>query len=152
MESKYYKWSKDKMKMIINSDFVEFNKQTNCISQGNVIANTMYGKYIRPYNETICNGQTFPIGHLFNYDLKYFRISQAMKEYIKSLNKKVVLYEIFIYRKNREEILGHLIEDNGRIINITVAMGYKTDYNKRFSALETVKNIIEEKNFNRNGV
>lgn len=150
--SKFYTWSKNGMKMIINSDFKEFNKQTNCISQGNVLANTMYGNYIRPYNETICNGQTFPIGHLFNYDLKYFRISQAMKEYIKSLNKKVVLYEIFIYRKNRKEILGHLIEDNGRIINITVATDYKTNYNKRFSALETVKNIIEEENFNRNGV
>lgn len=147
MKSKFYTWSKSGNKMIINSDFKEFNKQTNCISQGNVIANTMYGNYIRPWNEEECNGAYFEQGHLFKYDLQFFSISSAIKEYIKSLNKMVVLYEIFIHRNGEKEILGWLIEDNGRIINMFVAQDYRINYNKRFSALETVKNIIEEKEF-----
>lgn len=144
-KSNFYSWSKNGMKMIINSDFKEFNKQTNCISQGNVIANTMYGNYIRPYNETECNGQHFSPGHLFDYDLQFFKISRAMREYIKSLNRQVVLYEIFIYRNEKKDIIGWLIEDKGKIIDITVAYS-RGDYRKRFSALETVKNIIEEEN------
>lgn len=143
--SKFYSWSKNGMKMIINSDFKEFNKQTNYIGSGNVIANTMWGNYIRPWNETINPvGQVVPEGHLFNFDLQYFHINNAMKEYIKSLNRKVVLYEIFIYRNGKKDIIGWLIEDNGRIIDITVANSIG-NYRKRFSALETVKNIIEEK-------
>lgn len=143
-KSNFYSWSKNGMKMIINSDFKEFNKQTNCISSGNVIANTMWGLYIRPYNETECNGLTFKEGELFESDLKHFNISRAYKEYIKSLNRQIVLYEIFIYRNGKKDIIGWLIEDNGRIIDITVAYS-RGDYRKRFSALETVKNIIEEK-------
>lgn len=144
--SKFYAWSKSGNKMIINSDFKEFNKQTNLITSGNVIANTMWGNYIRPWNETINPvGQVVPEGHLFNFDLQYFSISRAMREYIKSLNREIVLYEIFIYRGQRKDIIGWLIEDNGRIIDITVANSIG-NYRKRFSALETVKNIIEEGN------
>lgn len=145
MESKFYTWSKNKMKMIINSDFKEFNKQTNCISRANVIANTIYGNYIRPYNETYCNGKTYGIGELFEYDLKFFNISEAMKEYIKTFNKMVALYEIFIYRKGKKDIIGWLIESDNRIVNITYNYCVNVNYNKRISALETVKNILEEK-------
>lgn len=145
-KSNFYSWSKNGMKMIINSDFKEFNKQTNCISSGNVIANTMWGKYIRPWNEIINPvGDVVEQGRLFNFDLQYFHISNAMREYIKSLNRQVVLYEIFIYRGQRKDIIGWLIEDKGKIIDITVAYS-RGDYRKRFSALETVKNIIEEEN------
>ena len=144
-KSNFYTWSKSGNKMIINSDFKEFNKQTNCISQGNVIANTMWGLYIRPWNETECNGLTFKEGELFQQDLKHFNITRAMREYIKSLNRKIVLYEIFIYRGQRKDIIGWLIEDKERIIDITVANSIG-NYRKRFSALETVKNIIEEEN------
>lgn len=146
MNSKFYSWSKSGNKMIINSKFKEFNKQTNLITRGNVIANTMYGNYIRPWNETINPvGDVVEEGHLFNFDLQYFSISRAMREYIKSLNREVVLYEIFIYRNGKQDTIGWLIEDKGRIIDITVANSIG-NYRKRFSALETVKNIIEEGN------
>lgn len=144
-KNSFYEWSRNGMKMIIHSDFKEFNKQTNLITSGNVIANTMYGNYIRPYNETINPvGEIVEKGHLFNFDLQHFHISNSMREYIKSLNKTVILYEIFIYRNGKKDIIGWLIEDNGRIIDMTVAYS-RGDYRKRFSALETVKNIIERK-------
>lgn len=144
MESKFYTWSKNGMKMIINSDFKEFNKQTNCISRANVIANTIYGNYIRPYNETYCNGQTYEPGKLFEYDLKYFNISNEMKEYIKCFKKMVALYEVFIYTNGKKDIIGWLIEVNNTIDTI-INYRYKGNYDKRQSALETVKNILQEK-------
>lgn len=144
-KSNFYTWSKNGNKMIINSNFKEFNKQTNLITSGNVIANTMWGLYIRPWNETECNGLTFKEGELFEQDLKHFNITRAMREYIKSLNKQVILYEIFIYRNGKKDVIGWLIEDKGRIIDMTVANSIG-NYRKRFSALETVKNIIEEGN------
>ena len=38
-------------KMHFESDYKLFNKQTNVISRGNVIANTQYSTYIRPYSK-----------------------------------------------------------------------------------------------------
>lgn len=145
MESMYYKWSKNGNKMIINSGFKEFDKQTNCITSGNVMANTMWGKYIRTWNEIECNGLIFKEGELFKSDLKYFHISEGLKEYIKSLNKQVVLYEFFIYRNGKKDIIGWLIEDNGTIINTCVAET-RGNYEKRFLAIDMAKKIIEEKN------
>lgn len=146
MESKYYKWSKNGNKMIINSGYKEFDKQTNLITSGNVIANTMYGNYIREWNETECNGNTFEKGHLFKFDLQHFHIDSIIEDYIKSLNKKVILYELFTYNRNgKKNLIGWLIEDNGIIINMFVENGYGKSYVKRYLALQTVKNIIEEK-------
>ena len=144
MESKYYTWSKNKMKMIINSDFKEFNKQTNCISRANIIANTIYGNYIRPYNQTYYEGRTYEKGKLFNYDLQFFNIGKDMREYLKTFNKMVALYEIFIYRKGRKDIIGWLIESDNRIVNITYNYCLNVNYNKRISVLELVKDILEE--------
>ena len=56
-------------KMHFESPHKTFNRQTQCISTGNVIANTQYSNYIRPYGETECNGFTNPPGHLQDWDL-----------------------------------------------------------------------------------
>ena len=60
---------------------------------------------------------------------------------------KVILYEIFIYRNGKKDILGWLIEDDntGKIIDLSVNYTFKTNYLKRVSALKTVQNILEEK-------
>ena len=144
MDSKYYKWSKNRMKMIINSGFKEFDRQTNCISRGNAIGNTQYSNCIRPYTETECNGHTFPEGHLFNYDLQYFNISSAIRDMIKKMGKMVCLYEFFIYRKGEKHIIGWIITCGDSIIKL-VNEEYRCDYNKRFKTLTLCQNIIEEK-------
>lgn len=56
-------------KMRFESPHKTFNRQTNCLSTGNVIANTQYSNYIRPYSEIECNGFTNAPGHLQNWDL-----------------------------------------------------------------------------------
>lgn len=144
MDSKFYSWSKNGNKMIIHSDFKEFNKQTNCIGKGNQIANTIYGNCIRPYNETECNGNKYNKGHLFNYDLKFFHINYDIEEYIKSLNEKIILYELYIYKNGGKDVIGWLIQDlSGNVINMILAEN-RGNREKRLSALELVKNIIEE--------
>lgn len=143
--SELYKWSKNGMKMLIDSGFKEFDKQTNLITSGNCISDTQYSNYIRPYNETECNGNKFNEGHLFNYDLQAFSINNYMKEYIKSLNEQICLYEFRIYRNHKKDIIGWLIERKNGEVKIFVDYKYKIDYGKRKRALEYCKKLINEK-------
>lgn len=148
MKSKFYKWSKNGNKMIINSGYKKFDKQTNYISSGNVLGNTIYSNYIRNYNKTDCNGNIFEKGHLFNYDLKFFNISSEYKEYIRALDlESIILYEIFIYNNHQKEILGWILEDASikKVIDVSINYEYKKNISKRRLALKTVQNIIEEK-------
>ena len=117
MENKLYTWSKNGMKMIIHTDFKEFNRQTNCISRGNVIANTMYSGYIRPYDETINPvGQEVEPGLFQAFDLKYFSISNELRDFIEKQEKEVCLYEFFIYKGNYMDIIGHIVIKDGKTI------------------------------------
>ena len=54
-------------RQIVSSAWKEFNQQTNCISTGNVYANTQYSSFIRPWKEKECNGHVNPEGHLVIY-------------------------------------------------------------------------------------
>lgn len=143
-DSKFYIWNKSGSKMIINSEFKEFNKQTNLITSGNVIANTMYGNYIRPWNETECNGLTFEKGKLFESDLKYFKITQTIKDYIKGLNREIILYEIFIVRDGLRNVIGWIIQDGKQFTSFINSYSRRNSA-KRYSALKIVKNILQEK-------
>lgn len=147
--SNFYKWSKNGMKMIVNSDFKEFNKQTNCISSGNVIANTMIGWSIRPYDEVECNGKKFEKGELQNSDLEGFDIHQELRNFIKERGTKLYLYEIFIHKEERKKVIGWLVEENGKIIYTELEhknFSSKNLKEKGQSAIDLVKNIIEEDN------
>lgn len=56
----------------INTGCKAFDKQTTSVMTGNVMANTMLSWYIRPRNETKCNGFDFKPGELQESDLKVF--------------------------------------------------------------------------------
>ena len=56
---------------VVDTGFKRFDKQTNCISKGNVIANTMFGCYIRPYNEVNNYGYVGKAGEFLKYDEIY---------------------------------------------------------------------------------
>lgn len=48
-----------------------FNRQVQeCLCVGNVWSNTQFSNFIRPRDETECNGFTFPPGYLQDCDLK----------------------------------------------------------------------------------
>ena len=148
MENKLYTWSKNRMKMIINTKFKEFNKQTNCISGGNVIANTEYGFYIRPYNETVNPvGEKVERGILQNFDLQYFTITKELKDFIQKQKDMVCLYEFFIYKNGRKDIIGHLVINNNKTIYKKIYNCYFLKYvqiEKRQDVLDYCEKILLE--------
>ena len=138
-------FNKSGMKQIINSDYKLFNKQTNCISYGNVIANTQYSLFIRPYGQTTCNNHNFSEGELMRSDLKYFGNIPAHIEnklYAKDRKESYILYEFFVYRNGNKDIIGYVLTDkNYNLITYDVLESYN-NYNKRLSAiLETLPYI-----------
>lgn len=84
-------------RMLFQSGNKTFDRKTNCISTGNVIANTQNSTFIRGKNEIVCNGQTFERGHLQQYDLNQW--NHLLDWYVKDRVKffadqhgKVILY------------------------------------------------------------
>ena len=141
-------FNKSGMKQIINSDYKLFNKQTNCISYGNVIANTQYSSFIRPYSQTTCNNNNFSEGELMKSDLKYFRnIPASIKDklYAKDRKESYILYEFFVYRNGNKDIIGYVLTDKKhKLITYEVLESYN-NYNKRLSAiLETLPYITND--------
>lgn len=149
-KEKLYSWSKNGMKMIINSDFKTFNNQTNCISRGQTIANTQYSNHIRPYREIECNGIINEKGHLRDYDLQFFGKGcsswSMIRDYVKSITTKdgCMLYEFFYYKKggydNQRVVIGYIIEQNGKYKII------QTDFlnkDKKINTLKLCRDIIE---------
>lgn len=102
-------------KMKLESLHKTFNRQTNCISTGAQIANTVYSGYIRSYSETECNGRDFPKGHLQEYDLGWLvkEAPEEAKNYIRQHGKdrKFILYVLFHWNNGRRIIHGAVITD-----------------------------------------
>lgn len=139
-QSKYWKYSKNGMKMILHTAFGIFNNQTNYIGSGNVIANTMYGKYIRAINDIECNGRNYEKGYLRNVDLETFDLPNELKEYIDTIKEQFVLYQFHYYKNNKQIVIGYILDINKdfKIFNVL-------DSQKAISVLNTCKNILCEK-------
>lgn len=147
--SELYTWSKNGMKMIIDTEFKEFNKQTNYIGNGNVIANTQRSNYVRPWKEIECNGYINEEGHLQNFDLKSFNIPNELRELLKNQTNQVCLYQFHIPKDYyHEDIIGWLVIDNGETIykkiNDRVVLNY-IQRDKRQNVLDYCEKIILKK-------
>lgn len=97
-------------KQIINTGFKKFDNATNCICTGNVITNTQFGLYIRPYKQKFCNGIFYDEGYLMNSDLKGFKnISKYILDIIKDKNREdsIILYQFDV----DGDIIGHILCD-----------------------------------------
>lgn len=101
-------------KMEIGTGHAAFDRQTNIISTGNIIANTMIGWHIRPHSETECNGLTRPPGHLRDFDLQLFR-SRNMRRHVLSYilsvtqDSPIWLYEFFHYNGRCRIMHGYIV-------------------------------------------
>ncbi len=79
-------------KMRFESLHKEFNRQTNIISTGNIIANTEYGSFIRAHNNI-----TNPVsekkkpGFLQDFDLRPFKESLELPDWIERRIKKYLI-------------------------------------------------------------
>lgn len=144
-------WRKDGMKQIINSGWKEFDRQTNCISTGNVYANTQYSSFIRPWKETECNGFSNPEGHLMDFDLKpfrSFRIPQCIMDILKNKERaeSYILYMFFIVNKYKHvEPFGWVVTDyHHKRVTSCVTRNYGQSYWRRYNALKEAINYITE--------
>ena len=109
-------------KMEICTGHKTFDKQTNIISTGNIIANTMYGQFVRSRYRLECNGRTNPEGHLQEFDLNGFSSflandSHDTNKIIKTIkrladeNNGVIVYVIFTRYFGYYSIIGYIITD-----------------------------------------
>lgn len=105
-------------KMRFESKHKTFNRQTNIISTGNIIANTEYGGFIRAHNEVINPvGEKREPGFLQDFDLRPFKeslgisypIEKKVKEYLKE--KAGILYCFFHYSRGKRIIDGYVLTD-----------------------------------------
>lgn len=96
-------WTKDGMKQIVNTGCKEFDNYIIAISTGNVIGGGQFSLYVRPFNETECNGFTWEKGHLRNFDLKSFsNLPNRVRKYVESVtqDESIILYKFYHYNRN----------------------------------------------------
>lgn len=133
-------------RQIINSKWKEFDNQTNLISTGNVISNTQYSSFIRPWKERKCNGCDFPEGQLMNFDLKFFsNIPQAIEDYLRDKNREdnAILYRFSICRDEQCYPFCWIVTDsNNKLIMRRVIAEYGESRAKRISAANEVMKYI----------
>jgi hypothetical protein len=95
-------------RQIINTGYKKFDNATNCISTGNIISNTQYGCFIRPYSKLFFNGNRFEAGHLMKCDMKGFKnVSRKILDIIEDKERKdnVILYQFDV----KGDIIGHIL-------------------------------------------
>lgn len=136
-------------KQIIHSGWKLFDKQTNCISTGNVYASTQMSSYIRPWKETECNGFENPKGELMHFDLQPFirhHIPQFIYDRIVDRNRQdsVILYMFYVRNEGCVEPFGWILTtDTHDYITACVrrsAVGQS--YEKRTDALLEAKSYV----------
>lgn len=96
-------WNKSGMKQILETGCKEFDKYITCVSTGNVVGGGQLSFYIRPYNETECNGFTREKGVLRKFDLESFKeIPNSVRKYVESvtIDNSVILYKFYHYNRN----------------------------------------------------
>ena len=142
------KYNKTKMKQIVDSHWKLFNKQTNLIASGNVIANTQYSNVIRPWKETECNGRTNPFGRLMEFDLQGFKkhaIPDRILNVIKDKNREnsLILYMFYVTKDGVTEPFCWLLTNtNNKYITHVIICRFAKNFDKRVSAAKEAMSYI----------
>ena len=146
-------FNKSGMKQIINSGYKLFDNQTNLISTGNVISNTQYSSYVRPYNEVKNGGYIGKQGDFLKYDLQFFgRIPKFIEDIIMDKNREnsVILYQFHVYKNGKKDILGYVMTDKDHNFINCATMSYfgqKWAYKRENAIGETLKYVCNENDF-----
>lgn len=131
---------------VVETGFKRFDRETNCISYGNIIANTIYGNYIRPYSKVKNYAYIGKPGEFMKYDMQHFKnIPYGMRRILEDENRKesYCLYELFTHPNGNREVFGYILHDRDRrlIDSQVVCYGNQTWY-KRREALDYVIDLI----------
>ena len=81
---KKLEWDYEKDRQIIESEHKTWNQSTLVVSTGNIISPGFWGRCVRAYNETECNGRDWELGHLQNFDLggaMFDNVPEYVKKY-----------------------------------------------------------------------
>ena len=133
--------------MLFESECKIFNKQCDLVSTGNVWGRVQFSQYIRPTNETTCNGATFEPGELRNYDLKPFYLGQfpsvrkAVMEYANA-GREIILYKFRHFNGESETVHGFVITDTNYQLLKKFVTG--PTYKSMSVIEEAIKYITEE--------
>ena len=130
-------------KMKIDTGHKTFDAQTNVISTGNIIANTMKGFHIRAFNDCHNGFENKASGHLQDWDLdKFDYIPQGWKDRMRyeNPNQKFILYEIFHYSNDNKIVHGLILTDNDK--NHISTYCARAGYNKSYDILFTVRDYL----------
>lgn len=104
----------------LETGFKTFDKQTSSISCGNIVANTMFGQYVRPRNLPDSKGVA---GGLYAFDIEAFRrrfgdVSQWIEKTLDNLpaceTQTVAVYVFFTNSGKTRNTIGALVVDADR--------------------------------------
>ena len=139
-------YNKTGTKQIVDTGFKQFDRETNMISYGNIIANTIYGNYIRPYYEVRNGAYIGKPGDFLKYDMQYFKqIPYTMRRILedKDRTESYCLYEVFTHPHGRREVFGYILHDRDRhLIGSEVICYEGQSWHKRREALDYVIDLI----------
>lgn len=151
INKKMYKWNKTGSRMLVDTGYKTFDKQTNDLTDGNAITNTQYSNYIRAYNNTINPiGEKVQEGELQKYDLKYFNTDKMTNSFVGWLesvakNEPIILYEYFIYRNGYKNIIGWLVQEpkTREIIGLETCKYSSIGFENKQKVLDFCKKLLE---------
>ena len=146
--SKFYKWNKSGSRVTLDTKLKTFNTQTNLITIGNVIADTQYSNYIRPYNEIECNNKIYNKGELRDYDLQFFTLNEKVRNYVlkHTETESGILYQFHFYNVRKEKIIiGWIFEQNKQFDMFVNCPHWYIKFEKYESVMDTCLNILKEK-------
>jgi hypothetical protein len=102
-------------KMKFESGHKLFDRQTNYLSTGNVIANTQFSSFIRAGNCTVSPvGEHVPEGVLQDFDLNPFKgLPRFIREFIRKVgkDKSVIMYELRHWYGRTKVVDGYVVTD-----------------------------------------
>ena len=148
-DCKPYVWNK-KGNQVIDSGFKEFDRQTNIITYGNVIANTQTSSHIRPWGETNNYGYIMEPGEGTKFDMIHFPNlhDKKMLDIIYDVNRRqsVILYKFFITDKYvGQDVIGYVLTDyDHHHIAHCYVYPYGHSAAKRIAAIHECMNYICE--------
>lgn len=140
--SKYYTWKKGGNKINIDTGFKSFDDYILCISKGSCIGRGQTSFYIRPFNQTYCNGRENEKGHLRDYDLSMFGnlLDATIKNKVKSITDTVgcTLYAF----STKRGVFGYIIEQNNNY-DLYIPP-YQICRKKKYNCLKYIEMILKE--------
>lgn len=126
----------------LNTGHKTFDKQTDCLSVGNVFSQTQVSGFIRGFNNVDCNGFDWKQGELQASDLKYKKdYPKQVIDFIKkeAIDKDVIIYKYRHFNGKTEIIHGYIITDTQ--CNL-LKKYYNIDTNKSRGVIDTVVEYI----------